>query len=119
MNDVDLQRLLDRAMPDRVYSGIAPMGTPEPYVAWSLVTGNVRNTLVGDAHCTLMLYRIDSYALTRAEARRIMDHIFALVDECGGDPTLDERQDFYEQETRIYRVSVVLSTSYEPDEVQS
>jgi hypothetical protein len=119
MTEPELFALLEEALPGRVFAGLAKMGTPEAYISYSLVTGVVRNTLCGSAHCTLVMYRIDSYAITRAEAKKIMDRIFDLVDGCAGDPLLDERQDIYEQDTRIYRVSAVLSTTSEPDEVQS
>jgi hypothetical protein len=45
-----------------------------------------------------------------------MHRIAALVDQCNGDPMIENRQDLYEQDTRIHRVSLVLSTWYQPGE---
>lgn len=118
MTEQQLYALLDQALPFSVFQMLAPQDTPEPYVIYSLVSGSPRNTMCGGAGASLMNYRIDSYARTHREALVIMDRVFALVDACEGDPIVESRQDIYEQDTRVHRVSVVLSTWYEPDEVQ-
>lgn len=119
MTEPELFALLDQALPGRVFLMLAPQGKPEPYVVYALVSGVPRNTMCGGARASLMNYRIDSYARSHRDALTIMDRVFALVDACEGDPIIDSRQDIYEQDTRIHRVSVVLSTWYEPDEVHS
>lgn len=119
MTETQLFALLDRALPGRTFMMLAPQGKPEPYVIYSLISGTPRLTMRGDAKATLMNYRIDSYARSHRDALDIMERVFGLVDACEGDPMIEGRQDIYEQDTRIHRVSVVLSTWLEPGEVQS
>lgn len=117
MTESQLFRLLDPALPGSVFMMLAPQGEREPYVIYSLISGTANLTLRGDAKATLMNYRIDAYARSHRDALEIMERIFAIVDACDGDPMIESRQDLYEQDTRIHRVSVVLSTVLEPDEV--
>ena len=120
MTETELFALLDQALPGRVFEALAPQGTPEPYVIYALIDGTENNVMTGSVDLSHMNYRIDSYARSRRDARAIMRSVRALVKACDGDPLLESRQDLYEQDTRIHRVSVVLSTWYhEPeDEVQ-
>ena len=119
MTEQQLFALLDQALPGRVFEALAPQGTPEPYVIYALIDGTPENVMLGSVHASRMNYRIDSYARSRRDARATMQCVSALVDACEGDPIIESRQDMYEQDTRIHRVSVVLSTWYhEPDEVQ-
>ena len=117
MTETELFALLDQALPGRVFETLAPQGTPEPYVIYALIDGTPENVMLGSADLSRMNYRIDSYARSHRDALTTMRRISALVKACEGDPVLEGRQDMYEQDTRIHRVSVVLST-YEPDEVQ-
>ncbi|MBN3756067.1 DUF3168 domain-containing protein [Paraburkholderia sp. Tr-20389] len=117
MTGDELFALLDQALPGRVFKALAPQGTAEPYVIYALTSGMPRNTMCGNAHCTQMSYRVDSYAKTQRDAFAAIDAIGVLVDACEGDPLIENRQDMYEQDTRIHRVSVVLSTWQLDDEV--
>lgn len=119
MNQRDLYRLLNAAMPGLVFEGLAPEGTPEPYVVYALIIDNPTNTLNGSSDLEQASWRVDSYAKSRQAARTVMDTVTAIINACNGDPIVSNRQDFYEQDTRIHRVSLVVSTWYEPDEVQS
>ncbi|WP_322092815.1 tail completion protein gp17 [Paraburkholderia bannensis] len=119
MTENELFALINKALPGSVFLMLAPMEKREPYVIYSLISGTPNLTLRGDAKATLMNYRIDAYARTRRDALAIMRRIFELVDSCDGDPMIESRQDLYEQDTRIHRVSVVLSTTYDPDEEQT
>lgn len=119
MTGDELFALLDQALPGRVFKAIAPQGTREPYVIYALASGLPRNTMCGSAHAAQMSYRVDSYAKAQRDALTVIDAISVLVDECEGDPIIENRQDIYEQDTRIHRVSVVLSTWQLDDEVQT
>lgn len=119
MTGDELFALLDQALPGRVFKALAPQGTPEPYVIYALSSGMPRNTMCGSAHAAQMSYRVDSYAKTQRAALDVIDAIGVLVDACDGDPIIENRQDIYEQDTRIHRVSVVLSTWQLDDEVQT
>jgi hypothetical protein len=119
MTESQLFALLDQALPGATFLMLAPQEKREPYVIYSLISGTPQLTMRGGAQATLMNYRVDSYARSHRDALTVMERIFALVDACDGDPMVEGRQDIYEQDTRIHRVSVVLSTWLEPDEVQS
>lgn len=119
MGENELFAWLSQLMPGKVFMPLAPQGEREPYIVYSLVSGTPRNTMVGSAHLLVMNYRVDVYARTRAETLAIFERLFAAVDASGGDPLIRDRQDFYEPDTRINRISVVLSTQYEPEGVQS
>lgn len=119
MTENEVFALINRALPGSVFLMLAPMGKPEPYVVYSLVSGTPSLTLTGDAKASQMNYRIDVYARVRRDAVAIMHRIAALVDQCKGDPMIENRQDLYEQDTRIHRVSLVLSTWYQPGEEQT
>lgn len=119
MNEAQVFALLDQALPGRTFRVLAPQGKKEPYLIFALIDAIPSNTMRGNAKLWQMNFRVDSYARTLSDALAIMERVFALVDACGGDPLIENRQDLYEQDTRIHRVSVVLSTWYELDEVQS
>ncbi|WP_395066191.1 DUF3168 domain-containing protein [Paraburkholderia silvatlantica] len=119
MTGDELFALLTQALPGRVFKALAPQGTPEPYVVYALVSGVPSNTMCGNAHAARMSYRVDSYAKTQRDAQNVIDAIGVLVDACEGDPVIENWQDIYEQDTRIHRVSVVLSTWQLDDEVQT
>jgi hypothetical protein len=119
MTENGLFALINKALPGSVFLMLAPMEKREPYVVYSLVSGTPSLTLTGDAKATQMNYRVDVYARVRRDAVQIMERIAALVDECNGDPLIENRQDLYEQESRIHRVSLVLSTWYQPGEEQT
>jgi hypothetical protein len=110
MNQQELFELLDAALPGRVFEALAPQGTGEPYVVYSLVNDQESNTLCGTAELGHELFRVDVYAASRKEARAIYALIKAAIDGCEGDPIINDRQDMYESDTRINRVSAVLST---------
>ncbi|MBB5469370.1 hypothetical protein HDG32_005517 [Paraburkholderia sp. CI2] len=119
MTEQQLFALLDQALPARVFQALAPQGTPEPYLVYALIDGTENNVMTGSVDLARMNYRIDSYARSHQDALAIWKRVCALVNACDGDPLLEGRQDMYEQDTRIHRVSIVLSTWYhEPDEVQ-
>ena len=119
MSESELFALLRIALPGGVFNKLAPQNQREPYVVYAFVTGTPQNTLRGGTRLRQCMYRVDAYARTSAEANAIMDRIAVLVDLCDGDPLIENTQDLYEQDTRIHRSSAVLSTWYEPDEVQS
>lgn len=117
MTEAELFALIEPALTGRVFMVLAPQEAHEPYVIFSLISALPSLTLRGDAKASLMNYRIDSYARTHRDALEIMERIAAIVDACNGDPMLENRQDLYEQDTRLHRVSVVLSTWYLPEKV--
>ncbi|WP_321941638.1 tail completion protein gp17 [Paraburkholderia tropica] len=119
MTENELFALINQALPGSVFLMLAPMERREPYVVYSLISGTPSLTLRGDAKASQMNYRIDVYTRVRRDAVEIMNRIAGLVDGCDGDPMIENRQDLYEQDTRIHRVSLVLSTWYQPGEEQT
>ncbi|MEX3950619.1 DUF3168 domain-containing protein [Paraburkholderia sp. EG287A] len=119
MNEAQLFRLVEPALPGKVFLMLAPMEAREPYVILSLVSGTPSLTLCGDAKATQLDYQIDSYARTYGDALEVMQRIADIVDGCDGDPIIKNSQNLFEPDTRIHRVSVVVSTWSQPEEVQS
>jgi hypothetical protein len=116
MNDAELFSLLAPALPNKVFKALAPMGTHEPYVIYAMVTAVAQNTLCGYMQADDVHYRIDSYALTNAEAVAIMERIKRYLRAAADPPLVWSEQELYEQDTRIHRRSIDISTWYEPEQ---
>ncbi|MGF6839900.1 hypothetical protein QF001_003767 [Paraburkholderia youngii] len=118
MSPSEVFLLVDKALPGKTFTDFAPAEAREPYVILERYPDDRYMTLCGPTNATLLTFRIHSYAKTTQDAGEIMDRIYALVDACEGDPLIDKRQDWKEQDTRIKRVTAVLTTTYHTDEVQ-
>jgi Protein of unknown function (DUF3168) len=116
MNDTALYGLLSAALPHKVFKALAPMQTREPYVIYAMVTAVPQNTLCGYMRADEVHYRIDSYAGTDAEASQIMERIKRYLRAAADPPLVWSEQELYEQDTRIHRRSIDISTWYEPEQ---
>ncbi|WP_233866610.1 tail completion protein gp17 [Paraburkholderia adhaesiva] len=116
MNEAEFFALLNPALPGRVFRILAPQDVREPYVIISVISAQPRMTLCGATPLWQMNYRVDSYARTHQDAKEIMKRILRIIDACNGDPMYEDWQEMHEQDTRIHRVSVVVSLSWQPDQ---
>jgi Protein of unknown function (DUF3168) len=110
MNDAELYSVIAPALPNKVFKALAPMQTREPYVIYAMVTAVPQNTLCGYMQADEVHYRIDSYATTEAEAAAIMERIKRYLRAAADPPLVWSEQELYEQDTRIHRRSIDVST---------
>ena len=110
MTETDLFNLIERALPGRAFLILAPMGTREPFLIYQRVTQLAQNTLCGYANADQVHYRIDSYARTHAQALANMKRVIANLRAWPDPPLVTNEQDLYEQDTRIHRTSIDIST---------
>ncbi|MGF6607054.1 hypothetical protein OKW45_001954 [Paraburkholderia sp. WSM4175] len=115
MTEAALFSLIEKALPARAFFILAPMAVREPYLILTRVSLVPQNTLCGYAHIARVSYRLDSYALTRAEALDNLARAIASLRASGDPPTFENQQDMYEEGTRIHRVTVELITWFEPE----
>jgi hypothetical protein len=115
MNEADLFRVIEKALPGRAFLMLAPQGTREPYLVYQRVTQLPQNTLCGYARADQVHYRIDSYARTHADALANMKRVKRNLRACSDPPLVNNEQDLYEQDTRIHRTTIDISTWYEPE----
>lgn len=95
---------------DRVYFLQAAQGTEHPFVVLTVVSDTPENSLTGSPDTRLITSRVqvDAYARTYIQAQQVAD---AVLDVLGAllRPDLNAflvmKQDIYEDETRLYRVS--------------
>jgi Protein of unknown function (DUF3168) len=115
MNESELFAVIERALPRRAFFILAPKGTKEPYLIFQRVTQAPQNSLCGYANADQVHYRIDSYARTHASAVATMETVMKLLRACPDPPLVTNEQDLYEQDTRIHRTSIDISTWYQPE----
>lgn len=110
MTESQILDLISPVLPKKVFRILAPADVREPYVVVSLVSAVPSNTLNGTADADRLVFRVDSYARTRRDAMEVMNQIVAIIDAREGDPLVNDRTELYEQDTRIHRVSITIST---------
>jgi Protein of unknown function (DUF3168) len=115
MNESQIFALLEKALPRRAFFFLAPMGTKEPFLIFQRVTQLPQNTMCGYAQADQVHYRIDSYARTHAEALSNMERVLKILRASPDPPIVNNEQDLYEQDTRIHRTSIDISTWYQPE----
>jgi hypothetical protein len=119
MTESEIFAVLEQALPARAFLMLAPMEAREPYLIFTRISQLPANTMCGYAQTDLVHYQIDSYAKTHAQALANMETVVRLLRACPDPPLVNNEQDMYEQDTRIHRTTIDISTWYEPlDEVQ-
>ncbi|AUT62884.1 DUF3168 domain-containing protein [Paraburkholderia terrae] len=117
MTESELFSILDSAMPGRVFTPIAPSGAIEPYLIYQDITTIPQNSMCGYALLDSVQWQLDSYARTRAEARRNMERVKLALRASDHEPTVQNEQSLYEVETRLNRRMVQITTWTGPEEV--
>ncbi|TCK37975.1 uncharacterized protein DUF3168 [Paraburkholderia sp. BL8N3] len=113
MTVAELFALLDAVMPGKAFKGLAPAGTPEPYVVYSRPWEQPDNTLCGYAYREEVHYQIDSYAKTSAEAVANLKAVKAALRASPDPPNVENEQDLYETDTRLHRSMMTITTATE------
>lgn len=116
MTQTEIFRVIAKALPGRAFFMFAPMGTREPYLIFNRISQTPQNTLCGYANTDRVRYQIDSYARTYPAALQNIERVIALLRACPDPPLIENEQDLYEQDTRIHRTTIEISTWYEPEQ---
>ncbi len=103
MTEEQFKAVLESVMPGKVFTPIAPAKTPEPYLIYQDVTSLPQNTMCGYANLDHTTYQVDSYAVTRREAKANMAAVLAALRAYDPQPTVENQQSLYEAETRLNR----------------
>ncbi|MGF6958002.1 tail completion protein gp17 [Paraburkholderia youngii] len=117
MTESEIFAVIETALPGRAFFMLAPMDVREPYLIFSRISQLPQNTLDGYAQTDLVHYQIDSYARTHRDALANMEAVIAALRACPDPPIVNNEQDLYEQDTRIHRTTIDISTWYEPQKV--
>ncbi|MGF6877367.1 tail completion protein gp17 [Paraburkholderia sp. MM5477-R1] len=117
MTESEIYAVLDEALPGRAFLMVVPMDVREPYVVFQRISQTPQNTMDGYAQTDLVRYQIDSYARTHRDALMNMEAVLAALRACPDPPNVENEQDLYEQDTRIHRTTIDISTWYEPEKV--
>ena len=117
MTEEDLYAVLEAAMPGKVFTPIAPAGTAEPYLIYQDVTQLPQNSMCGYAELDECFWQLDSYARTRREAKANMQRVKDALRAMDPQPTIENEQSMYEQETRLNRRMVQVITWTQPEKV--
>jgi hypothetical protein len=118
MTEAEIFAVLEQAFPQRAFLMLAPATAHEPYLIFTRISQIPANDLCGYAQTDLVHYQIDSYARTHAQALANMENAIRLLRASPDPPLVNNEQDMYEQDTRIHRITIDISTWYEPSEVQ-
>lgn len=110
MTEDEFKAVLESAMPGRVFTPIAPAGTPEPYLIYQDITSLPQNTLCGYADLDHVSWQVDSYARTRRDAKANMAAVLRALRAYDPQPTVENQQSIYEVETRLNRRMVQVNT---------
>jgi hypothetical protein len=110
MTETELFNVIRKALPGRAFFMLAPMEVREPYVIFQRITQTPQNSLCGYMRTDLVHYQLDSYARTHREALANMEAVIANLRACEDPPNVNNEQDMYEQDTRIHRTTVEIST---------
>lgn len=110
MTEEDLYAVLDSVMPGKVFTPIAPAGTREPYLIYQDFTQLPQNSMCGYAELDEIHWQLDSYALTRREAKANMQRVKNALRALDPQPTFQNEQSLYEVDTRLNRRMVQLIT---------
>jgi hypothetical protein len=117
MSEAELFAVLNSAMPGRVFTPIAKAGFSEPYLIYQDITQLPENTMSGYASLDAVHWQVDSYARTRREAIANMEGVKRALRALEDQPTLQNEQSMYEQDTRLNRRMVQLITWSQPEKV--
>jgi hypothetical protein len=117
MTDQELFAVLDAVMPTRVFRLLVPNGIPEPYTVYQRTWQEPTNSLCGYENLDKVLYRIDSYGKSNREAFENMQAMKEALRACPDPPNVGNEQDLYEQDTRLHRVTIMIITWDQPQQV--
>jgi hypothetical protein len=115
MTEEELYRVLDSAIPGKVFTPIAPASALEPYLIYQDITSMPENTMCGYACLDQVHWQLDSYARTRREAIANMRAVKRALRACEQQPTVGNEQSLYETETRLYRRMIQIITWESPE----
>jgi len=83
----------------------APQNTVPPYIVWGRVTSVTNNAMEGASTLQNTRVQIDVYATSYATADATAAAIEAAISASGLTSVKLSEQDFYEDDTKLYRVS--------------
>ena len=110
MTEEQFKAVLESVMPGKVFTPIAPAKTPEPYLIYQDVTSLPQNSMCGYAYLDHTIWQVDSYAITRKEAKANMAAVLRALRGVDPQPTVENQQSLYEAETRLNRRMVQVNT---------
>lgn len=106
----DLVTTLAALAGGRLYPGVAPQDAIDPFMVYQLIAGVPQSDFDGASNLTNSRYQVDCYSRTKSTA----DTLAASVRSAMNGASLFEsvcvlQQDLYEDEPRLYRVSMDFS----------
>ncbi|HEY2023570.1 tail completion protein gp17 [Paraburkholderia sp.] len=114
MTESEIAAALNQALPDRAFLMLVAQGTPEPYLVFQRIWQGPVNTICGYQQADQVRYRIDSYAKTHKDALANMETAIAALRACPDPPLVENEQDLYEQDTRLHRTMIDITTWTQP-----
>lgn len=117
MTDEDLFAVLDAVLPGKVFSPIAPAGTAEPYVIFQDLFTQPENSMCGFESLDQVHYQIDTYAITKREAKALMSAVKAALRSTTFPPNVENEQGFYEPDSRLSRRMIQIIVWVQPEKV--
>ena len=116
-DDETLRAVLDPVLPGKVFSPIAPAGTAEPYVIFQDLFAQPENSMCGFASLDQVHYQIDTYAITKREAKALMSAVKAALRLTTFPPNVENEQGFYEPDSRLSRRMIQIIVWVQPEKV--
>lgn len=104
-----VQAALVGVAPGSVFRGVAGQGAVAPYVVWQRLVSPVNNTLDGPSNLQNTRVQVDVYASRFADLESIEAAVLAAMQSAPVSAIQLSSQDFYEQETKLYRTSIDFS----------
>ncbi|MFL9933614.1 DUF3168 domain-containing protein [Paraburkholderia sp. RL18-103-BIB-C] len=117
MTESEIIAALDTVLPGKAYLILVPQDTPEPYFVLQRIWQGPVNTMGGYESADQVRYQIDSYGKTHKQALANMEAAIASLRACPDPPLVENEQDLYEQDTRLHRTMVDISTWYHDEGV--
>ncbi|MFM0224167.1 DUF3168 domain-containing protein [Paraburkholderia dipogonis] len=117
MTESGIVAVLETVLPARAFLLLVPQGTPEPYLLLQRIWQGPVNSMCGYMQSDQVRYQIDSYAKTHRQALANIEAAVAALRARPDPPTIDNEQDLYEQDTKLHRSTLELTTWHEPQEV--
>jgi hypothetical protein len=91
---------------NRVYPLVMPQNPTLPALVYTRIVTNAQNNLDRPPTLDQCLIQIDSYAKTYLEAKQVAEQARDVLEVSALKSTLQNIQDFWEDEAKIYRVTM-------------
>jgi Protein of unknown function (DUF3168) len=117
MTESEIIAVLDSTLPGKAFLILVPQGTTEPFLVLQRIWQGPVNTMEGYDGADQVRFQIDSYGKSHKEALANMEAAIAALRACPDPPNVENEQDLYEQDTRLHRTMVDISTWYHDEGV--